>query len=168
MINIVASLFGTLANGLIIMAYYRNRRLRTVQNTIFMLLAITDFGVTAFVQPIYVIWTLSGLLGNSICILQLLFIMLSFLFGELSLVTVIILSLRSSITLAYPYHYQSIITKRRLIVVFVVSWLFVLFKSLAIFHLPQVVYGSSCIVCLTIFVVVFTWCWISGEASPTI
>ena len=36
MINIVASLFGTLANGLIIMAYYRNRRLRTVQNTIFM------------------------------------------------------------------------------------------------------------------------------------
>ena len=160
MTNIVVSLFGTLANGLVIMAYYRNRRLRTVQNTIFMLLAITDFSVTAFVQPIYVISILSGLLGNNICILQLLFIILSFLFVGLSLVTIVILSLQSFITLAYPYHYQSIITKRRLIVVFVVSWLFVLLKSLAFFHLPDVVYHASyCIVFVTVFVVVVTWCW---------
>ena len=160
MVNIVASFFGTLANGLVMMAYYRNRRLRTVQNTIYMLLAITDFSVTAFLQPIYVISILSGLLGNNMCILQALYIMLSFLFLELSLVTIGILSLQSSITLAYPYHCQSIITKRRLIVAFVVSWLFVLLKSLAIFHLPEVVlYGSYCILCLTIFVVVVTWCW---------
>ena len=29
MVNVVASFFGTLANGLVIMAYYRNHRLRT-------------------------------------------------------------------------------------------------------------------------------------------
>jgi hypothetical protein len=42
MVNIVMPLFGTLVNGLVVMAYYRNPRLRTIQNTIFLLLAITD------------------------------------------------------------------------------------------------------------------------------
>ena len=160
MVNIAASFFGTLANGIVIMAYYRNHRLRTVQNSIFMLLAITDFSVTAFLQPIYVISILSGLLGNNMCTLQAVYIVLSFLFVELSLVTIVILSLQSSITLAYPYHYHSIITKRRLIVVFVASWLSVLLKSLAIFRFSRVVYyGTYFILFLTIFVVVITWCW---------
>ena len=54
-INIFISLFGTLANGLVIMAYHRNRHLRSIQNTIFCLLAITDFSVTAFVVPVRVV-----------------------------------------------------------------------------------------------------------------
>ena len=66
MTNIVTSLLGTLANGLVIMAYYRNPGLRTIQNTIFFLLAITDIGVTAFVQPIFAVAILSSLLGNHI------------------------------------------------------------------------------------------------------
>ena len=51
-IDIVIALFGTLADGLVIIAY--NSRLRTIQNTIFLLLAITDLSVTAFLEPIYV------------------------------------------------------------------------------------------------------------------
>ena len=160
MVIIVISLFGTLANGLLIMAYCRYPRLRTVQNTIFTLLAVTDFSVTAFVQPIYVIFTLTALLGDKNCILHGFYILLWFLFVELSLVTIVILSLQSSITLAYPYRYQNIITKRRLIVVFVVSWLFVLLLSLAMFKFPLIsFYGSYCILCVTIFVVVVTWSW---------
>jgi hypothetical protein len=42
MVSFVMSLFGKLANGLVIMAYYRNPRLRTMQNTIFLLLSITE------------------------------------------------------------------------------------------------------------------------------
>ena len=94
------------------------------------------------------------------CILQLMSVVLSYLFVGLSLITIVILSIQSSITLGYPYHYQSIITNRRLTVVFVVSWLFVWLNSLAVFHLSDVVlYVSCCIMCLTIFVVVVTWCW---------
>jgi hypothetical protein len=86
-------MFGTLANGLVIMACCRNPRLRTIQYTIFLLLAITDIGVTAFVQPIFVIATLSGLLGKPYnCILWGLQNILSFLFLELSLITVVTLS----------------------------------------------------------------------------
>lgn len=67
--NIFISFFGTLANGLVIMAYYRDPRLHTIQNTIFLLLAITDISVTAFVQPTYVAAILSGLLGKPNCLL---------------------------------------------------------------------------------------------------
>jgi hypothetical protein len=63
-------MFGTLANGLVIMACCRNPRLRTIQYTIFLLLAITDIGVTAFVQPIFVIATLSGLLGKPYTVIR--------------------------------------------------------------------------------------------------
>lgn len=48
MINIVIAFFGMLANDLVIMVQYRNRRLRTHQATIFLLLAITDFSIKAF------------------------------------------------------------------------------------------------------------------------
>ena len=158
--NIVTSLFGTLANGLVIMAYYRNPRLRTIQNTIFFLLAITDVGVTAFVQPIFAVAILSGLLGNHSCILWGIQTILSSLFLELSLVTIAILSVQSYITLAYPYRWQSIITKSRLNLVFVFSWLFILLKPLAIFQNSNfAVYGGICIVCLAIITVVFAWCW---------
>ena len=68
MINIFISLFGTQANGLVIMVYYRNPRLRNVQNTIFLLLAITDFNVTAFVEPIYVVAILDSFLENRGCV----------------------------------------------------------------------------------------------------
>jgi hypothetical protein len=110
-INIIIALFGTLANSLVIMAYYRNPRLRTFQNTIFFVLAITDISVTAFVVPTFVAVILSGFSGNLSCFLYDTNIVLSSLFLNLSLATIVILSLQSYITLAYPYHWQSIIIR---------------------------------------------------------
>ena len=160
MTNIATSLFGTLANGLVIMAYCRSARLRTIQNTIFLLLAITDVSVTAFAQPIFVVAILRGLLGNHSCILWGLDTILSLFFLELSLVTIVILSLQSYITLAYPYRWQSIITKSRLNLVIAFSWLLILLKNLAIFqHYNFVLYGLFCITLLAIVTVVFTWSW---------
>ncbi len=161
MTNIVISLFGTLANALVIMAYYRDHRLRTIQNRIFFLLAVTDICVTAFIQPIFVVATLGSLLGKHNCILWALDSGLLLPFMELSLVTVIILSLQSFITLAYPYHWQSVITKSRLNMVILFSWFLILLKALALLQLYYkfVLYGFLCIVCITLLTVVTTWCW---------
>ena len=104
------------------MAYYRNPRLRTIQNTIFLLLAITDIGVTAFAEPTYVAAILSGFWGKSRCVFWDVNTVLTVLLVNLSLVTIIILSLQSYITLAYPYRYQTTITMSRLIIVTVVSF----------------------------------------------
>ena len=160
-INIVTSLFGTLANGLVIMAYYRNPRLRTIQNTIFFLLAITDFCVTAFVQPIFVAAIFDTFLGNhSICIFWDLASVLSRLFLQLSLVTTTILTLQTYITLAYPYRYEAINTKSRLVIIVVSSFLLVSSLTFSVFWRTYfLVDGFAVIVSLSITTVVLTWCW---------
>ena len=159
-INIVIALFGTLANGLVIMAYCRNPRLRTIQNTIFLLLAIPDLSVTAFVVPIYVAAILCNFLGSHSCTLWDVGSLLSVLFLQLSLVTSVILSLQSYITLAYPYHHQTMITKRRLIITIVSFFLLVSSLTFSVFWRRYILaYGFAVIVSLAIITVVLTWCW---------
>lgn len=159
-LHIVLSFFGTLANGLVIMAYYRNLGLRTIQNTIFFVLAITDIGVTAFLQPTYVAAELSSLLGKRYCLLWDIVSLSSMALIFLSLVTIVILSLQSYITLAYPYRFQSIITIRRLKIMVIGSWVFTLASTITtIFYPPLNLYLSICFISSTIITVVFTWIW---------
>ena len=159
-INIAISLSGTLANGLVILAFYRNSRLRTIQNTIFLLLAIADLSVTALVEPTYSAAMLGRLFANPSCLLWDVYTVLTILFVQFSLATVVLLSLHSYVTLAYPYHHQSIITKSRLTIAIAISFILVSFSTFGVFlHRDISKYGSGVIVLVTITTVVFTWCW---------
>ena len=131
-LNILTSFCGTLANGLVITAYYRNPRLRSIQNTIFFLLAITDISVTSFVQPTYAAAVLREVLGSEHCLLWDIVALSTMAFIYLSLVTMVILSLQSYVTLAYPYHYQSIVTMRRLRITVICSWIFILVTTFSV------------------------------------
>ncbi len=162
-INIVTSLLGTVANGLVIMAYYRNPRLRTIQNTIFLLLAITDVCVNMLVQPLYSAAILTSLLGKRDCLVWDISTISSWLFLGVSLVTIVILSLQSFITLAYPYRFQEIITKDRLKKVVFFSWIFiitgVIMESVILHHLSSSEFICFSIILLTIISVIFSWIW---------
>ena len=68
-VSILTSFCGTLANGIVITACYRNPCLRSIQNTIFFLLAITDISVTSFVQPTYAAAVLREVLSTEHCLL---------------------------------------------------------------------------------------------------
>jgi hypothetical protein len=160
--NILISFFGTLANSLVIMAYYRNPHLRTIENTIFLLLAITDISVTALGQPAYVTAGFRVLLGKRDCLVWDIAILSSSLFLGLSLLTITILSLQSYITLAYPYRFQMIITKRRLKIIVILSWLLISMLTLvaATFKfVPLANYVYIGVVTTTFCAVIFTWSW---------
>ena len=104
--------------------------------------------------------TLSSFLGYRHCILWGLSSILALLLMELSLITIVILSLQSYITLAYPYNWESIITKYRLNIVFLISWTFVLIKTAVMFNNTRfIVYAKLCIVCLTVITVTVIWTW---------
>ena len=64
-LNIFISCFGLLANTLVITGYVCSRHVQTIENTMFLFLAITDVGV----QPMYVAANISGLFGKRSCIL---------------------------------------------------------------------------------------------------
>ena len=106
-INIAIAVFGTMANGLVIMAYHRNPRLR---NTRYLILAIADVCVIALVEPIYIAAIFNMSLGRGSCVFWDVYAVLSMLFVKFLLMTIVILSLQSYITLA-----NNIITKSRLI-----------------------------------------------------
>ena len=159
-LNILTSCCGKLANGLIITAYYCNPRLTNIQNTIFFLLTITDITVTSFVQPTYAAVVLREVLGSEHCLLHVGYCRAINNGIYLSLVTMVILSLQSYVTLAYPYHYQSIVTTRRLRITVICSWIFILVATFAVkFNSTLEVYLTVCIISLTITIVILTWIW---------
>ena len=158
--NIGISFFGTVAHILVIVAYYRNHRLRTIQNTVFLFLAFTDSSVTAVVQPVFVATIVSSSLGFRSCLLWDITCALLLLFLQLSLVTIVLLSLQSYLTLAFPYRAMNVITKSRVIVAILLSWILVAIWTVGYFlQQPVFLYAGPFIVSFNIFIVVFTWCW---------
>ena len=159
-VNIILALFGTVVNSLVIMAYYLNPRLRTIQNTIFLLLAITEISVTALAEPTYVVFNLNMLTGQRSCVILDANYISSILFVQLSLVTIVILSLQSYITLAYPYRWQSLVTKSRVCFTILISWTVISISALCgIVHEVFREYIPAGVISLAIFIVVYTWCW---------
>ena len=161
-INIVLSLAGTVANGLVIMAYYRNPRLRTIQNMLFFVLATTDICVTLVVQPTFVVAMLSGLLRRRDCLVWNIATILSWFFLGISLATIVILTLQSYITLAYPYRFQNIITKNRIKKALAAFWAFISVSNLksTIFHYVSFAdYMCLIVVLSTLICVISTWIW---------
>ena len=154
--NIAIAICGTLANCLVIMAYYLNPRLRTIQNRIFFLLAITDMSVTAFVQPIFVASILKELQGKYNCLLSDASTLLTMFFLLLLMETIVILSLHSYITLTYPFHWQSIITKSRVNITIVFSISLALLLTFGSYlHVYFFSYGQPSLIISVIIIVVF-------------
>ena len=162
MLHVVIFLFGTQANALVIMAYVRNARLRTVQNTIFLMLAFVDICVTTFVQPTYISAKVYFLMGRLDCFLWDIVLILSTIFLGLSLFTVTILSLQSYVTLAYPFRSQNLITKRRLSRIAIISCFVMaamILVSVIFKNLSLIAYYLIGIVPVTFLTVIFTWIW---------
>ena len=159
-INIITAVIGTLANSIVIMAYYRNRRLRTIQNDIFLLLATTDIGVTLIIQPIFVVTLFSGLMGKRDCLIWEMIILSSWLFLGFSMATIVIISWQSYISLAYPYQSQTIITKHRLKITVFLAWFLItaaVVKSTLLHYLSFAAYICAGVILLTMISVIFTW-----------
>ena len=161
-VNILIAMIGIVANGLIITAYCQNRRLRNIRNFIFLALALTDFSVTAFLQPLFIAGNIAALQGLQICLIWSLTSICAFICINLSLITLLILSLQSFITLAYPYRYQNFITKYRLKIIVFFSWILVISITIILSFLNKerfAVLGSIVLALLTVFTVIYTWIW---------
>ena len=99
-------------------------------------------------------------MGKRDCLIWVLVILSSWLFLSLSLATINILSWQSYITLAYPY--QAIVTKHRLKIAVVLTWLLMtatVLKSTFLHYLSLATYICAGVILFTIISVLFTWIW---------
>ena len=161
-VNIALCVLGTVANTLIILAYCRNRHLRTLGNLFFVVLAFTDFTVTAFVQPMYITYDITRLIPgtcNDLIIATTVFS--SFCCILLSMSTIFVLSVLNFVTLAFPYRLATIVTKYRVkatltavLVLVLISLIFSIFITRKLVH-----YGIACTAVVTMSIVLFTWIW---------
>ena len=129
-----------------------------------MVLAVIDISVTAGVQPICAATLLRILLGTWDCLFANIFLVISAVFLRLSLIIIVILTLHSYTTLAYPYSCQSIFTKRRLSVAVQFSSLLIIISvSLPyLFTHTQFIFYLMCVLHIspTLVIVLSTWIWI--------
>ena len=157
-LSVALAFFGTIANVLVVTAYWRNRRLQTLQNFLLVVLATTDLPVTACLQPMLAI----GVSVKNSCVFWDLYYTISVLFINLSLVTTVILTLQTLITLAFPYR-KDMITKARLKLAILFSWTLVVIFIVAAVITRNGSFASLGLISIgatTIFIVISSWLWI--------
>lgn len=126
-------------------------------------LAISDLMVTAVVQPLYVARKIQEIFGSNDCLLEAVIEVASLFCCGVSLMTVVILSVERFVTLAYPYHYQNIITPTRLKATVTSLWILILAFAVSqpLRISPAVVlYIGATIILFDVSIVVSIWLWI--------
>ncbi|XP_028408952.1 melanocyte-stimulating hormone receptor-like [Dendronephthya gigantea] len=125
--NILLSVIGSIANGAIIAAYYRNKRLRNEHNMLLCVLACTDIIVTAILQPLFVITKFGNLLASfDSCVLWNINSLVSYVCLCVSMLCLVLISMERFAVLYYACRYKTIVTHRRIKVGVCCSWLLVL------------------------------------------
>ena len=125
--NILLSLIGSIANGTIIAAYCRNKRLRNEHNMLLCVLACTDITVTAVLQPLFVMTKFGNLRGGlDYCFLWNINSLVSYICLCVSMLCLVLISMERFAVLHYACRYKVIVTRRRIKVAVGCSWLLVL------------------------------------------
>ncbi|XP_028393210.1 beta-2 adrenergic receptor-like [Dendronephthya gigantea] len=122
-ILIILAVFGVALNSLLILAYAKNSRLRTVPSMMMVALACSDLLISLLVDPVYAAKLVLEILGTSCCPLWIACRLITYFCCGVSFLTIPIMSIERFITLAYPYRHQTILTRPRLRLVVIMTWL---------------------------------------------
>ena len=162
-ISVILAVLGTIANFLVVLSYFKNSRLRTVSNVPLVSLAFGDLMVTAVVLPLHTARLLKEIYGTHNCVLWTFYRLLSYFPAGVSLLTVTFISVERFITLAYPYRYQTILTRIRMKIVVGIIWCLTFLMILAnLWLIPNKVFLalSAAVVGICIVTLLSIWIWV--------
>lgn len=122
--NAFLAVIAILANSVIIAAFYRSESLRTLSNLFLLGLSFCDLFVGLVTQPLLVAETaLVAANSEKACILKDLYVIFLFAFSSSSMLHVCLISVERSIAIVHPFKHHRFITKKRVVVFFVVFWI---------------------------------------------
>ena len=152
-VNLLVSPLTIFLNILVILAVKTTPQLRDKYNVLLACLAGTDIMIGALGQPVFIaelIYRLTGSPVSEFCIISLAarrFIRTSLMSSLLHLT---LISIERYISIKFPFKYQDIVTKRRLIASVILAWLLVAFPViLSSFYTNDVL--RSILLILTLF-----------------
>ena len=160
---IILGVAGFILNLLLIIAYAKNSRLRTLPAMMLVTLACSDLLVSILVKPLYAAKLVMEIFGSHYCPLWILSRLITYFSCGLSLLTICIMSIERFITLAYPYRHASILTSYRLKTIVIVTWLTTFL--LIISHLRLVPHAILLLIgaglnLVSLIIVISIWIWI--------
>lgn len=135
-ILILGTIFG---NTLVIAAFSRYERIRTVTNYFLVSLACTDLCVALFSMPVWVAYLLTGpawVLGEG---LSRVWTMVDILIGTASIMNLMVISFDRVLCIKYPLRYNVWMTTRKVTVIISSVWLYsigVAVSSFTLYHKP--------------------------------
>lgn len=161
-INILIVIPESILNVLVLIAYVKNRNLHTSANMLLMALSLSDLCVSVLAQPLWVTkMTLQVFVTFNCYIWAANTILLQGTSG-MSLLIISVLSVERFLTLAYPFRFQTMITRFRLKVVIsllsLTLWLFVLGEMFqSTYYIVPMVVGVYIIFSVILIIVIWLW-----------
>jgi len=108
----------------IITAFYRSESLRTPSNLLLLGLSFCDLFVGLVTQPLFVAETALAAANSGVaCTFKDLYVIFLFLFSSASMLHVCLISVERSIAIVHPFKHHHFITKKKVLLVFVVFWI---------------------------------------------
>lgn len=120
--NCFISLPALFTNGITIVAFFRYRKLQTLMNTSLVLLSFSDF-IMALTSEFYSLVQYSDLLQGipHLCVASL---AMPILICGCSLSAILLISIDRLIGTVFPFWYKAVLTKRRVVFVELIMWLY--------------------------------------------
>jgi len=122
--NAFFAVLAILGNSVIITAFYRSESLRTPSNLLLLGLSFCDLFVGLVTQPLFVAETALVAANSGVaCTFKDLYVIFLFLFSSASMLHVCLISVERSIAIVHPFKHHHFITKKKVLLVFVVFWI---------------------------------------------
>lgn len=160
---IVLGIIGFILNSLLIIAYAKNSRLRTLPSMMLVTLACSDFLISTMVEPLYAARLVMELLGTHSCSLWVTSRLITYFSCGVSLLTIAIMTIERFITLAYPYRHHSILPPTRLKIIVIITWLttfLLIISHLRILPHSILLFIGAGLNLLSLTIVISIWIWI--------
>ena len=160
---IILGVNGLILNSLLIIAYAKNSRLRSLPSMMLITVASSDVLISTFVEPLFAARLMMEVLGTPNCPLWITCRLITYFSCGVSLLTIAIMSVERFITLAYPYRHHIILTPSRLKTIVITTWLtvFVLIVShLRIVPQSVLLFIGAILNLSSLVIVISVWIWI--------
>lgn len=137
-LNSISALPASVLNILVMIAVWRKPQLHTPSNVLLSNLALTDFGVGCFVQPIFVVHKTGEIHGNLRlhCIASLVSKTLASVLGVASLTTLTAISIDRLLSIVLSVRYRTVVTIRQTVRTVGVLWIISIVATIPLFIYP--------------------------------
>ena len=161
-LSLITALSASMGNAMILYAFYRFQRLRSLPNILLTSLCVTDVLTGTIVQPLFATRRLQKVYKEgSICVIRLIYIFFANLCAGASIITIGLVTVDRCVAITLPYRYLSSVTAKVYIMMIMITWfvwtIFTILPFIEVLTMSQYFTGISSAFITTLVVVLISY-----------